>query len=61
MDAESVVVKNGQRLMTFRAPHSALLLVDWELHTQALVRQVAQRVELHAGGLQGELPEEVER
>lgn len=42
LDAESVVIKNGERLMTFHAPDSTLLLVDWDLRTQTLGRQVSQ-------------------
>jgi hypothetical protein len=42
LDAESVVIKDGERLMAFYAPDSALLLVEWDLQAQTLVRQVSQ-------------------
>jgi N-carbamoylputrescine amidase len=45
-EAESTVVKAGKRLFTFRSPHSTVLLVEWDLHTQNLVGQESQRVAL---------------
>jgi 5-aminopentanamidase len=42
LEAESVVVKDGERLLAFRAPHSTLLLVDWDVQAQALVNYVCQ-------------------
>jgi hypothetical protein len=42
LDAESVVIKDGERLMAFYAPDSTLLLVEWDLQAQTLVRQVSQ-------------------
>ena len=36
LDAEIVVMKNGERLMAFHAPDSTLLLLDWGLQTQPL-------------------------
>lgn len=45
-EAESVVVHDGKRLLAFRAPHSALLLVDWDLQAQRLVRQACQQIAL---------------
>ncbi len=35
-DAESLVVKNGTRLMTFQSPRSAVTCVEWNLHAQDL-------------------------
>jgi N-carbamoylputrescine amidase len=49
-EAESVVVKDGARLLTFHAPHSALLLMDWDLQAQTLVRQACQKIELPERG-----------
>src|SRR5207253_1069753 len=46
MDAESVVVKDGKRLLTFQAPRSAIVLVDWALATQELAGEDAQVVYL---------------
>lgn len=37
--AESVVVKNGTRLLAFHSPHSTLILVDWDLQAQELIGQ----------------------
>jgi predicted amidohydrolase len=42
VEAESVVVKAGERLLTFSAPYSTLLLVDWDVHTQTVVGQRLQ-------------------
>ncbi len=42
LDAESVVIHHGERLMAFHAPASTLLLVDWDLQHQTLVRQTSQ-------------------
>lgn len=39
LDAESVVIHNGERLMAFHSPASTLLLLDWDLQAQALLRQ----------------------
>jgi len=52
-EAESVVVKDGQRLLAFRAPHSTLLLLDWDLQAQTLVRQARRRIELQERGAEG--------
>jgi 5-aminopentanamidase len=35
-DAESVVVKDGQRLLSFRAARSAIFVIDWDLSTENL-------------------------
>jgi predicted amidohydrolase len=35
-DAESVVVKNGRRLLTFSSGTSSVVVFDWDLKTQAL-------------------------
>jgi len=42
LDAESVVVKDGRRLVSFQSPHSALVLVDWDVQTLELVTPVYQ-------------------
>jgi 5-aminopentanamidase len=46
LEAESVVVKAGERLLTFSAPHSTVLLVDWDPQAQELVGHVCQGIEL---------------
>ena len=46
MDAESVVIKDGQRLVSFQASRSAIVLVDWALATQELIGEEAQIVYL---------------
>jgi predicted amidohydrolase len=43
-DAESVVVKEGRRLVSFRSERSAILLIDWDLATQTLVAHRAHKV-----------------
>ena len=35
-DAESVVIKDGKRLLAFRGHESALLLIDWDYHAQTM-------------------------
>jgi predicted amidohydrolase len=37
--AESVVVKDGARLLAFHSPHCTLVLVNWDLREQQLVGQ----------------------
>ena len=37
VDAESVVVKDGSRLLSFHGHASTMLLFDWDLGAQALV------------------------
>jgi len=44
--AESVVIKDGQRLLSFHSPRSAILTVDWDLQTQNLATQEHQIVYL---------------
>jgi hypothetical protein len=44
MDAESVVIKDGQRLVSFQASRAAIVLVDWALETQELIGEEAQIV-----------------
>jgi 5-aminopentanamidase len=44
--AESVVVKDGQRLLSFRSEHSAIFTIDWDLKTQNLATQKYQRTDL---------------
>jgi predicted amidohydrolase len=45
-EAESVVIKDGTRLLAFHAPHSTLILVDWDLQAQELVGQRFLRMNL---------------
>ncbi|MGE3541868.1 MAG: carbon-nitrogen hydrolase family protein [Candidatus Tectimicrobiota bacterium] len=42
LDAESVIIKNGERLLALQAPVSTLLLVDWDLQTQMVLHQESQ-------------------
>jgi 5-aminopentanamidase len=44
--AESVIVKDGQRLLTFRSERSAVFTVEWGLMTQTLVTPAYQRTDL---------------
>jgi predicted amidohydrolase len=44
--AESVVVKHGQRLLSFRSERSAVLTIDWDLKTQNLATREHQSVYL---------------
>jgi predicted amidohydrolase len=44
--AESVIVKDGQRLLTFRAARSAIFTIEWDLMTQTLATQAYQRTDL---------------
>ena len=43
-EAESVVVKDGRKLLSFRSERSAMLLIDWDLATQTLIAHRAQKV-----------------
>lgn len=36
-DAESVIVKDGRRLLSFRSERSAIVTIEWNLQTQTLV------------------------
>jgi 5-aminopentanamidase len=45
-EAESVVVKDGQRLLSFQAEGSAVITIDWHLGTQTLATQQYQRIDL---------------
>jgi predicted amidohydrolase len=42
--AQSVVVKNGQRLLSLSSEDSAIFLIDWDVKTQHLVTPQYQRV-----------------
>jgi hypothetical protein len=44
--AESVIVKDGQRILSLRAEHSAIFIIEWDLETQTLATQTYQRVNL---------------
>jgi predicted amidohydrolase len=44
--AESVIVKDGQRILSLRAEHSAIFIIEWDLETQTLATQTYQRVTL---------------
>lgn len=41
--SESVIVKDGRRLQSFRSERSAIFTVDWDLKRQTLVTQAYQR------------------
>lgn len=45
-DAESGIVKDGQRLLSFQAERSAVVTIDWHLETYNLVTQQYQRTDL---------------
>jgi hypothetical protein len=45
-EAESVIVKDGERLLAFRSERSAIFPIKWELKTQTLVTQAYQRTDL---------------
>ena len=44
--AESVIVKDGQRLLSFQAEGSTVFTIDWDLETQSLASQQYQRIDL---------------
>ncbi|MGH8055879.1 MAG: carbon-nitrogen hydrolase family protein [Candidatus Entotheonellia bacterium] len=44
--AESVIVKDGQRLLVFRSERSAIFTIEWDLNTQTLATQTYQRTDL---------------
>ena len=44
--AESVIVKDGQRLLALRAERSAVFTIEWDLQTQTLATQAYQRTDL---------------
>jgi hypothetical protein len=44
--AESVIVKDGQRLLSFQAERSTVFTIDWDLETQRLATRYYRRVEL---------------
>ena len=46
MEAESVVVKDGQRLLTFQAPRSVIVTVEWDLATQQIMSQAFHVLDL---------------
>ena len=46
LDAESVVVQDGWRLVSLQAPHSAFLMLDWDVQTLGLVTPGYQHLEL---------------
>jgi predicted amidohydrolase len=43
---ESVVVKDGQRLLAFRSERSTVFTIDWDLQMQTLATPAHQRVDL---------------
>jgi 5-aminopentanamidase len=45
-DAESVIVKDGQRLLSFQAERSTVFTIDWDLERQNLATQQYQRIDL---------------
>jgi predicted amidohydrolase len=44
--AQSVIVKDGQRLLSLRSERSAIFMVDWDVKTQNLATQEYQSVYL---------------
>lgn len=44
--AESVIVKDGARLLTFRSARSAIFTIAWDLTTQTVATQAYQRTDL---------------
>jgi 5-aminopentanamidase len=44
--AESVIVKDGERLLAFRSERSAVFTIEWDLTTQTLATQAYQRTDL---------------
>jgi 5-aminopentanamidase len=44
--AESVIVKDGARLLTFPSERSAIFTIEWDLTTQTLATHVYQRTDL---------------
>lgn len=44
--AETVVVKDGRRLLSLSSDRSAIFIIDWDLQTQTLARQEYQTVYL---------------
>ena len=44
--AESVIVKDGQRLLSFVSERSAVCLIEWDVETQTCVTREPQRVDL---------------
>jgi predicted amidohydrolase len=50
-DAESVVVKDGRRLMSFSARCSTVLMVDWDLETQAPVQTQFRQAAIDEQGI----------
>ena len=44
--AESIVVKDGQRLCSFASERSVMFLIEWDLETQTCVTGAHQRVAL---------------
>lgn len=49
-DAESVVIKNGKRLLEFSAPHSTVLTMDWDLDAHEPAEREFRQVTLHDTG-----------
>ena len=44
--AESVVVKDGQRLLSLSSKRSTLFVLDWNLQTQNLATRQYRRIDL---------------
>jgi predicted amidohydrolase len=50
--AESVMVKDGRRLLSFHSiPHSTLILADWDLQPRQLVGQKVPTMDLPEAGV----------
>jgi len=44
--AESVIIKDGKRLLSFHSPRSAIFLIEWNLQTQSLATTEYQTIDL---------------
>ena len=45
-EAQTVVVKDGQRLMSFSSPESSVVIIDWDLAAENLANPAYQQVEI---------------
>jgi hypothetical protein len=45
-EAESVIVKDGRRLLSLRAERSTIFIIEWNLRTQTLAATDYQRVDI---------------
>ena len=45
-EAESVIVKDGQRMLSLRAKRSTIFVIEWNVQTQTLATMDYQRVDM---------------